>query len=775
MSSIVISVFLILVLALPAIGGEDNHKGVSDSVRIERLAGICELWGMINYFHPFPAYRDIDWNRALEMTVSRVNKAETAQEYKQAVDYMLSFLHDPNTYVRDPEYRIDPARVSDVDDYQPYLVWTEDSIAVIVANNYGSFAFHPDKFFIMEDIVARAATARGVIIDVRQLDIPTKKGPFSFHMILDVLLEKYLPDLLKNPINIPSTRSLYYPRDPHAITGFRHPWHIRHFDYRSGYEVEGRYPGRNRLPIVFVMNEGSEVLQPLVIALQESNQAEVLYEGPFWKELAVETYTFELPDNIIVEVRTDEMVRSDGSAATHPDLVIPYVTDTSLLDCPPIIMAMEIINGTRETPPAMADFLPTCRPRKFDSTYFEEGLPSTESRILAVSILWNTLKYFYPYFEDIEPSPKKLLSDFIVRMEEGGNRLKYVTTLAKMAARLNDSNAEIEATDFSEFLGKFRPHFEAKFVEGKTVVNRIAGYPEKYIPELDPGDIIISIDDENIDERRARLRQYFSASTPQAMETKINEHILNGDHSSNMHLVVEKAVGDTVEVTTGRSVIYPALSENRCAVEILDDNIGYIDVDRVDIPWYLDTDIASSFKDILTGDVNTHALIVDMRGHDIGLDWNVLRHLVKEVTIGSRSHIPGRYSPDCSAASWTISDDKLAPSDDGLFYKKGLAVLIDETTINGGEWYCMFLESGADATFIGTPTNGAVGGDSQLTLPGNIKFNYTRAKVEYPDGRKVHGVGIQPDIYVEPTIEGIREGRDEILESALDYLKNSSK
>jgi hypothetical protein len=33
-------------------------------------------------------------------------------------------------------------------------------------------------------------------------------------------------------------------------------------------------------------------------------------------------------------------------------------------------------------------------------------------------------------------------------------------------------------------------------------------------------------------------------------------------------------------------------------------------------------------------------------------------------------------------------------------------------------------------------------------------------------------VGIQPDVFVEPTIEGIRAGRDEVLEKALEYLNS---
>lgn len=40
------------------------------------------------------------------------------------------------------------------------------------------------------------------------------------------------------------------------------------------------------------------------------------------------------------------------------------------------------------------------------------------------------------------------------------------------------------------------------------------------------------------------------------------------------------------------------------------------------------------------------------------------------------------------------------------------------------------------------------------------------------DGSQHHGIGILPDIYVKKTIEGIKEGRDEFLEKAVEVVKN---
>ena len=42
--------------------------------------------------------------------------------------------------------------------------------------------------------------------------------------------------------------------------------------------------------------------------------------------------------------------------------------------------------------------------------------------------------------------------------------------------------------------------------------------------------------------------------------------------------------------------------------------------------------------------------------------------------------------------------------------------------------------------------------------------------VRHADGRQLQRVGVQPHIRVEPTIEGIRQGRDEVLEAAVAFL-----
>ena len=48
--------------------------------------------------------------------------------------------------------------------------------------------------------------------------------------------------------------------------------------------------------------------------------------------------------------------------------------------------------------------------------------------------------------------------------------------------------------------------------------------------------------------------------------------------------------------------------------------------------------------------------------------------------------------------------------------------------------------------------------------------NFTGQSVRHADGSQLQRVGIVPEIEAHPTLSGIREGRDDVLQRAVDYL-----
>src|SRR5690348_10364722 len=80
--------------------GSNSSQPESETIEINRLVGLCKLWGYVKYFHPSLAYRsDIDWDAALVATIPQVRKAHTPAEYAAALQGLLSILDDSLTQV----------------------------------------------------------------------------------------------------------------------------------------------------------------------------------------------------------------------------------------------------------------------------------------------------------------------------------------------------------------------------------------------------------------------------------------------------------------------------------------------------------------------------------------------------------------------------------------------------------------------------------------------------------------------------------------------------
>ena len=76
------------------------NSGSAPSVeesRIARLAGFAKVWGAVKFFHPYLAYREIDWDKALIETLPKVSAAKTPEEYQAAINQMFTVLGDPST------------------------------------------------------------------------------------------------------------------------------------------------------------------------------------------------------------------------------------------------------------------------------------------------------------------------------------------------------------------------------------------------------------------------------------------------------------------------------------------------------------------------------------------------------------------------------------------------------------------------------------------------------------------------------------------------------
>lgn len=107
------------------------------------------------------------------------------------------------------------------------------------------------------------------------------------------------------------------------------------------------------------------------------------------------------------------------------------------------------------------------------------------------------------------------------------------------------------------------------------------------------------------------------------------------------------------------------------------------------------------------------------------------------------------------------------------FYTQKVVLLINERTQSRPEFAVMCLRNDPKVTVIGSNSVGADGDVAYIPLPGDLFLCFTAHGIYHPDGGQTQRVGLSPDIEVYPTIQGIREGRDELMEAAVQYLKDN--
>ena len=100
-------------------------------------------------------------------------------------------------------------------------------------------------------------------------------------------------------------------------------------------------------------------------------------------------------------------------------------------------------------------------------------------------------------------------------------------------------------------------------------------------------------------------------------------------------------------------------------------------------------------------------------------------------------------------------------------YSGSVVILVDESSQSQAEYTAIAFRSAPNSLVVGSTTAGADGNVSRIGLPGGLRTLISGIGVFYPDRRPTQQVGVVPDLVVQPTIAGIREGRDEVLDAAV--------
>jgi C-terminal processing protease CtpA/Prc len=423
-----------------------------------------------------------------------------------------------------------------------------------------------------------------------------------------------------------------------------------------------------------------------------------------------------------------------------------------------VVAALDALAG-RLPAPAPLSATPLPLPRRRD-TYEDTPFPPLEQRLLALFKYWTVIDLFFPYTQHLDRPWDDVLSESIPQVEAATNETEYVLALAACNAQIRDTHGWLDAPAFQRFVGTHTPPVLVRLIENRSVILHVA----EPVEGLDVGDVLLSVDGEQASSKRTRLAPYIAASTPQALEWRLHQLLLGGPQNSEAELEVLKASGDRLHVRVKRDrqgVWRP--DRPQPVFGVLPEGFGYMDLARL-TPAQVD-EAFDAVRD-------TPALIIDDRCYPHGTAWAIAprlsRHEGQFVVARFRRREP--HGPDPYQRREFVFDQVLQPPSTWR-YANPVVVLIDEESISQAEHTCLLIEAACEPTFIGTATNGANGDVTAIRLPGGIRTMFSGHDVRHADGRQLQRMGIQPHVEVHPTINGIRAGRDEVLEAAVRFLK----
>jgi len=345
----------------------------------------------------------------------------------------------------------------------------------------------------------------------------------------------------------------------------------------------------------------------------------------------------------------------------------------------------------------------------------------------------------------------------IPKIIETTNEVEYHLAIREFTAKINDSHAYIWSEIFFIWRGLQHSPFLARFIEGKVVITKVASDVSS---QLYPGDVIEKIDGLDINYLRDSLRKYSYGSNEISVETNLIDLLLRSTKSRATFTVSNETGEHTLSLRMHSGYHSSLTQDNTPEWRVVTKNgcrFGIVHMGNLTF---------SHFPEILDKFNTVDAIIFDIRNYPNGTIGTLLYYLSEFPVYMANftvPHIeyPGRFFWE--EEIW-FKDD--VPPSNAI--RKKVMLLFDERTISHAEYTCMGLEQIPEAIKIGSTTAAADGNSTQIFLPCRIGIIATFLGVYYPDYTPTQRVGIIPDYEVRPTIQGIREGRDEVLEFALN-------
>ncbi|MEM6701193.1 MAG: S41 family peptidase [Acidobacteriota bacterium] len=392
-------------------------------------------------------------------------------------------------------------------------------------------------------------------------------------------------------------------------------------------------------------------------------------------------------------------------------------------------------------------------------------------RLLALARLWDVVERWFPYRDLIDTPWPEVLRAAIPRFAAELDGSGYKLELLRVIAEIRDTHANLwSGVSERPPTGDCSVDAGVRFLRDEATVWALpsseAGKP--VAAGLEIGDVVTHLDGRSVAELVAEWSPVYAASNVPTRLRDIGRSLGLGECDAGTVWTVERRTErgskEAIDVELVRSrrktTGLPGGFTHDRAGETIQDlgaDVLYVKLSSVK---------QGDGQRIVEAAAGKKALVVDLRNYPSAfMVFELGGRLVKKNSPFARFTSADLGNPGAFRYGPSLFLSPLQPSFDGP-----VAVLVDEVSQSSAEYTAMALSADDDAVVVGSMTAGADGNVSPLALPGGQRTMISGIGVFYPDKTPTQRIGIVPDIEVIPTPEGLRDGRDEVLEAALRHL-----
>lgn len=383
------------------------------------------------------------------------------------------------------------------------------------------------------------------------------------------------------------------------------------------------------------------------------------------------------------------------------------------------------------------------------------GEPGPDERLADVVAVWSAFRHFYPYWKEAGIDWEARLVPTLEAARAATTRKEQRNVLRRLVAEARDGHGFV--ADVLERAPQAFLPVRLVPLEGRLVVSASAA------PEAPVGALVTTIDGVPATTRLAEAAGLCSG-TDRWREVQGANELARGPTGARVTLRVDDGRGPrTVSLSFDR--LEPPPEKRPQPIVELEPGIWYVDLTRTEI-----SKVTPRLEEI----ARARGVVFDVRGYPGDAGARILQYLLDAGENDRWMHVARITGPLGEAAGWNSFGWNLSPVKPHIGGK--VVFLSDARAISYAESVMGYVADRKLGTIVGSDTAGTNGNVVSLATPGRFNVGFTGMRVTGHDGRTTfHLVGVRPDIPLVPTVEGLRSGRDEVLERGLAVVRGTAR